>query len=108
MVTICHDTLKDLSTRARKCNDLEAQVKKLRAERDVAYQQLECLQANFDYVSEELCKYDKAPEHNTNTGQVPTKKVWTGEERAAARDRELKRVRVALAKMGPPPPYSAH
>ena len=108
MVTISYDTLKDLSTRARKCNDLEVEVKKLRAERDVAYQQLECLQSNFDYVSEELCKYDKAPELNTKTDVVTTKKVWRGEERAAARDRELKRVRTALAEMGPPPPYSAH
>lgn len=108
MVTISYDTLNDLSTRARKCNDLEAQVKKLRAERDAAYQQLDCLQSNFDYVSEELGKYDKAPEHKTQTDQVHTKKVWRGEARAAARDCELKRVRAALAEMGPPPPYSAH
>jgi hypothetical protein len=73
MVTISYDTLKDLGTRARKCNDLEAQVKALksqltqtRVERDVAYRQLDCLQSNFDYVSDELGKYDKAPQQHVH------------------------------------------
>ena len=74
MVTISHDILKDMSTRARRCNDLEIEVKELKAqlawaltERNAAYRQLECLQSNFDYVSEELAKYDKAPEQHHTT-----------------------------------------
>ena len=74
MVTISHDILKDMSTRARRCNDLEIEVKELKAqlawaltERNAAYRQLECLQSNFDYVSEELAKYDKAPEQHQAT-----------------------------------------
>jgi len=95
MVTICYDTLKDLSTRARKCNDLEAQVKALKAqltqtrvERDVAYRQLDCLQSNFDYVSDELGKYDKAPQqHRTTSAEQHVHKNTPVEA---------------------PPPYSAH
>lgn len=96
MVTISYDMLNDLSTRARKFNDLEIEVKELKAqlawahtERNAAYRQLDCLQSNFDYVSEELAKYDRAPEQHNATAAV---------EHHIHKDTPVEA----------PPPYTAH